>query len=310
MTWIRSIRDRNGNHRILAESSSEDPKWRVRRVERDLRVAARYHWIGSLDRGSTRHNKRRTVLTSLRLISSEIPIVNLYSVFPDIILRRVHPATYHFSSISVFHFFVNPHPPFSILFDFSIIFQRDCHIVDLIETMITRFEKSILRYVEIKKTSVMCARSVEDWRVIVDQERGFDTDLVGNCTGRFSPLLRGGGVAAWENPSRRRDKRVRGKGEREEREREKARDRARWGRRGRMEESRQRRAGGGKQEREDEDIYLTASTVLKTTVVHFAELPRGRRRAVTEDKGRAKRGKKKGMWEGKSRGAKWGAGGL
>lgn len=28
-------------------------------------------------------------------------------------------------------------------------------------------------------------------------------------------------------------------------------------------------------EREDEDIYLAVSTVLKTTVVHFAELPRG-----------------------------------
>lgn len=38
-----------------------------------------------------------------------------------------------------------------------------------------------------------------------------------------------------------------------------------------------RKAGaGGREDREgDEDIYLAASTVLKTTVVHFAELPRG-----------------------------------
>lgn len=33
--------------------------------------------------------------------------------------------------------------------------------------------------------------------------------------------------------------------------------------------------GGGRTEKGDEDIYLAASTVLKTTVVHFAELPRG-----------------------------------
>lgn len=32
---------------------------------------------------------------------------------------------------------------------------------------------------------------------------------------------------------------------------------------------------GRNEKREDEDIYLAASTVLKTTVVHFAELPRG-----------------------------------
>lgn len=31
---------------------------------------------------------------------------------------------------------------------------------------------------------------------------------------------------------------------------------------------------------EDEDIYLAASTVLKTTVVHFAELPRGTRQST------------------------------
>lgn len=32
---------------------------------------------------------------------------------------------------------------------------------------------------------------------------------------------------------------------------------------------------GRDEEGEDEDIYVAASTVLKTTVVHFAELPRG-----------------------------------
>lgn len=54
------------------------------------------------------------------------------------------------------------------------------------------------------------------------------------------------------------------------------RDRARWGRwsrRGRMEKGRGGQGGIGR--REDEDIYLAASTVLKTTVVHFAGLPRG-----------------------------------
>lgn len=35
------------------------------------------------------------------------------------------------------------------------------------------------------------------------------------------------------------------------------------------------RGRGMAEKGEDEDIYLAASTVLKTTVVHFAELPRG-----------------------------------
>lgn len=140
--WIRSIRDRNGKHRILAESSSPRIRcdaWKETYVSRhDITGSDR--WI-AVPRAIT--NVARC-WHCLRLISSKISIVNLYSVIPDIILRRVHPATYHFSSISVFHFFVNPHPPYSVLkvLDFSIIFQRDCHIiVDLIKTMITRFEK-------------------------------------------------------------------------------------------------------------------------------------------------------------------------
>lgn len=59
---------------------------------------------------------------------------------------------------------------------------------------------------------------------------------------------------------------------------------------------------------EDEDIYLAASTVLKTTVVHFAELPRGTRESTggsrdgaqgrgthegESEKGKKKRGRKK-----------------
>jgi len=47
---------------------------------------------------------------------------------------------------------------------------------------------------------------------------------------------------------------------------------------------------------EDEDIYLAASTVLKTTVVHFAELPRGTADAVTREK-EGRRGENRGKGE-------------
>jgi len=86
---------------------------------------------------------------------------------------------------------------------------------------------------------------------------------------------------AREQDSERRDKTAR-------RER-RARNRVRWGdrdRRGRTEKSRRWKAaeGMGWEIGEDEDIYLAASTVLKTTVVHFAELPRGTADAVTREK--------------------------
>lgn len=51
------------------------------------------------------------------------------------------------------------------------------------------------------------------------RERGLDADLVGNCTGRFSPLLRGGGVAeGWRHERARREEGINGMGEKGKRE--------------------------------------------------------------------------------------------
>lgn len=71
---------------------------------------------------------------------------------------------------------------------------------------------------------------------------------------------------------------------------------------------------------EDEDIYLAASTVLKTTVVHFAELPRGTRESTGGSRdgtqgrgtheGESAKSKKKRKEEKKEKGERDGAGGL
>lgn len=49
---------------------------------------------------------------------------------------------------------------------------------------------------------------------------------------------------------------------------------------------------GRSDEEKDEDIYLAASTVLKTTVVHFAELSHEGRRAVAAEAVTEVRGKR------------------
>lgn len=81
-----------------------------------------------------------------------------------------------------------------------------------------------------------------------------------------------------------------------------------------MEKSRRGGDGVGR-EREDGNIYLAASTVLKTTVVHFAELPRGTTtkavaaEAVTADRGtrdeRESEKKKKERTERRTRWSRW-----
>lgn len=125
-----------------------------------------------------------------------------------------------------------------------------------------------------------------------------------------------------------RERVARGRDKRNGRER-KTRDRARVGGGGEADaawedgEKQARGRWGRDEKREDEDIYLAASTVLKTAVVHFAELPRGStssgggirdgEQGDTHDEGRGNRGGgeiKREKKEGTRRDERDGAGGL
>lgn len=113
---------------------------------RNLRVAARCRWIGSLDRGSARCGDRRMVLTSrsinlpqcvcvchgcarstspgaLRPPPSAVSLFDRHVTFDRLIvpsLISTHPSEFH---------------------DVPITFRRDCHSVGRIKTVATRRER-------------------------------------------------------------------------------------------------------------------------------------------------------------------------
>lgn len=95
-----------------SSSSFSSIRCYARGTGQNLRVAARCHWIGSLDRGSARCGERRTALTSRRLISSVYMSVR-DSTSPG------EPASstqsYHFLTVTFYRSsFANLHPPLRI----------------------------------------------------------------------------------------------------------------------------------------------------------------------------------------------------